>query len=182
MFRDGTLRLLVFRLGRERFGMALSAVDEVIEAPSVQPLPDAASAVLGLAMLRGEPITVYDAGRLLHVARSGERAGALLLFQRDGRRIGLAIDDVEDAMLVEEQEVRALPGVEASDRTLVGVVRRSSDLVAILDADAVLDLTLAVVSINGWNRLAISFREPPGTYRPHAAENRPAAETGAAAR
>jgi AhpD family alkylhydroperoxidase len=40
------------------------------------------------------------------------------------------------------------------------------------------DLTLAIVVINGWNRLAISFREPPGTYRPHAAEHRPAAETG----
>ncbi len=28
------------------------------------------------------------------------------------------------------------------------------------------DLTLAIVAINGWNRLAISFREPPGTYQP----------------
>ncbi len=43
------------------------------------------------------------------------------------------------------------------------------------------DLTLAVVAINGWNRLTISFREPPGTYRPHEAEHRPVAETGAAA-
>lgn len=28
------------------------------------------------------------------------------------------------------------------------------------------DLTLAVVAINGWNRLAISFRTVPGTYQP----------------
>ena len=28
------------------------------------------------------------------------------------------------------------------------------------------DLTLAVVAINGWNRLAISFRAVPGTYQP----------------
>ncbi len=27
------------------------------------------------------------------------------------------------------------------------------------------DLTLAIVAINGWNRLAISFRAVPGTYR-----------------
>lgn len=27
-------------------------------------------------------------------------------------------------------------------------------------------LTLAVISINSWNRLAISMRTPPGTYRP----------------
>ena len=33
------------------------------------------------------------------------------------------------------------------------------------EAEAV-DLTMAVVAINGWNRLAVSFRTEPGTYRP----------------
>ncbi len=28
------------------------------------------------------------------------------------------------------------------------------------------DLTMAVVTINGWNRLAIAFRTVPGTYQP----------------
>jgi AhpD family alkylhydroperoxidase len=28
------------------------------------------------------------------------------------------------------------------------------------------DLTLAIVAINGWNRLAIPFRIPPGSYQP----------------
>lgn len=27
-------------------------------------------------------------------------------------------------------------------------------------------LTMAIVAINGWNRLAISFRTPPGSYEP----------------
>jgi AhpD family alkylhydroperoxidase len=28
------------------------------------------------------------------------------------------------------------------------------------------ELTLAIVAINGWNRLCIAFRAPPGTYQP----------------
>ena len=28
------------------------------------------------------------------------------------------------------------------------------------------DLTMAIIAINGWNRLAISFRAVPGTYQP----------------
>lgn len=28
------------------------------------------------------------------------------------------------------------------------------------------DLTFAIVAINGWNRLAISFRSVPGSYQP----------------
>ncbi len=37
------------------------------------------------------------------------------------------------------------------------------------------DLTFAVITINSWNRLAISFRTPPGSYQPdHPAAKRPA--------
>jgi len=34
------------------------------------------------------------------------------------------------------------------------------------------DLTMAVVAINGWNRLAISMRAVPGTYQPRQAAGR----------
>jgi alkylhydroperoxidase family enzyme len=32
-------------------------------------------------------------------------------------------------------------------------------------------LTFAVVVINGWNRLAVSFRAPVGTYQPAALQS-----------
>jgi len=34
------------------------------------------------------------------------------------------------------------------------------------DERELVDLTLAIIAINGWNRLAIAFRTPPGTYQP----------------
>lgn len=34
------------------------------------------------------------------------------------------------------------------------------------DEKELIDLTMAVIAINGWNRLAIAFRIPPGTYQP----------------
>ena len=44
------------------------------------------------------------------------------------------------------------------------------------------DLTWAVVAINAWNRLAISFRPVPGTYKPHLRAQLEAQLTGAATR
>ncbi len=32
--------------------------------------------------------------------------------------------------------------------------------------EEIVKLTMAIITINGWNRLAISFREIPGTYQP----------------
>ena len=36
------------------------------------------------------------------------------------------------------------------------------------DEKALVDLTLAIVGINGWNRLAVSFRSETGSYQPEA--------------
>lgn len=41
------------------------------------------------------------------------------------------------------------------------------------------NLTLAVVAINGWNRFAISFRSVPGTYQPRAHDQAHLAPAGA---
>jgi AhpD family alkylhydroperoxidase len=35
----------------------------------------------------------------------------------------------------------------------------------------IVDLTLAIVAINGWNRLALPFRTPAGSYRPRSAQS-----------
>ena len=35
--------------------------------------------------------------------------------------------------------------------------------------DELVSLTFALVTINGWNRLAVAFRIPPGTYQPQRA-------------
>lgn len=43
------------------------------------------------------------------------------------------------------------------------------------------DLTMAIIAINGWNRLAISFRTVPGTYQPSSETGRASATTRTAA-
>jgi chemotaxis signal transduction protein len=144
MFRDGAARLLVFRVGAERFAVALDAVEEVIDAPAVQPLPDAPPNVLGVAAIRGELVPMYDPRSVLRVAGSVD--GAALLFGRGGRRLGLAIDDVYDAITLAEDELLSAPGVEAADGILRGVTRRGDSLVAVLDADALLHAVSAVRS------------------------------------
>lgn len=36
------------------------------------------------------------------------------------------------------------------------------------DEKEIVDLTMAIVAINGWNRLAVGFRTVPGSYQPKA--------------
>ena len=96
---------------------------------------------------RGIHVTALDSSsskRILGSDGMALYASGHLLFVRDGRRLAIAIDDVFDAVTVEESELRPAPGAGASDGILVGVVRRDDELIAVLDANALLDAATTV--------------------------------------
>ena len=70
----------------------------------------------------------------------------------------------------DERECAALAWTEAV--TLVAGAHVPDDVYELARTQfsevELVNLTLAVVAINGWNRFAISFRTVPGTYEPHA--------------
>jgi purine-binding chemotaxis protein CheW len=144
MFRDGAARLLVFRVGSERFGLSISDVDEVMDAQVVHRLPDAPATVLGVASIRGELITVYDPRPLLRAGGPASLNAAMLVFVRGDRRVALAIDDVFDPVVVAAHELLAMPSGTDSDGILIGVIRRESELIAVCDTGALLDAAMEV--------------------------------------
>lgn len=139
MFRDGAERLLVFGVGNERFGVSIASVEEVIDAPQTRAMPDAPRSVIGIATVRGALVTIYDPRPLLNV--DGVVNEAALLFQRGGKRVGLAVQHLYDTIVVEPSELRPMPGAgsDGTDRALVGLVRRGSNLIAVLDVQSLLD-------------------------------------------
>src|SRR5262249_58782029 len=94
-----------------------------------------------------ELLSVYDTLALLGV--SGDSAspdarragpGATLIFGRDaGHCVGLAVDDVYDAITIGESELRGVPGSDGSDGALLGLVLRGSELIGVLDVHALLE-------------------------------------------
>ena len=67
-----------------------------------------------------------------------------------------------------ERERAALAWTEAVTRVAEGPVTDTAYESACLhfDEKSLVDLTLAIVAINGWNRLAVAFATVPGSYRP----------------
>ncbi len=65
----------------------------------------------------------------------------------------------ERAALAWTEAVTRISQTHAADEIYEEVRRQFSE-------KELVDLTLAIVAINGWNRLAISFRAVPGSYRP----------------
>ena len=74
----------------------------------------------------------------------------------------------EETPFFTERERAALTWTEAVTKIAEGQVPDSVYEHALrhFSEKELVDLTLAIVAINGWNRLAISFRTVPGTYNP----------------
>jgi AhpD family alkylhydroperoxidase len=67
--------------------------------------------------------------------------------------------DRERAALAWAESVTRLPDNDVSDELYAATQRHFSD-------KELTDLTFAVITINAWNRLAVPFRSPAGTYQP----------------
>lgn len=133
--REGLSDTLVFRVGAERFAIDLAAVEEAIELPSVHHLPEMPDHLLGVFELRERLVPIYSPERVLRVALGSEAAAVLVLRSSD-KRLGLAVDDVDDVLTIDGAAVRRAPIPDNEDNVLLGVIRRGADLLALIDAES----------------------------------------------
>jgi purine-binding chemotaxis protein CheW len=109
-------RLLLFRAGGQVFAVEAGSVREILPASQATRIPGASGAVCGLINVRGLLVTVVDAARAAGLGGSGEGAdsGSIILVERAGRPVGLAVEEVLDLVTVPAGALdagTALPGV-----------------------------------------------------------------------
>jgi purine-binding chemotaxis protein CheW len=135
--RMGVAHLLIFRVGRELFGVELITVEEALDMPMLHRLPEMPESMLGVFTLRGALVSVFAPHASLGVAC--QMPTTVVVFCGGDRRIALATDDVDDVMMVDLRAVREAPGARAADAALLGIVHRQSDLIALIDTETLID-------------------------------------------
>ncbi len=132
--RVGDQDVLVVRVGDERFGVPLEAVDELVESPRLRLVPGAPDALLGVFTLGESMVPLYSPGAVLGARPGGER---IALVMRGGRhRLALAVDDADDVVRIELAQVRDAPRAGQGDDLVLGVFWLDGNLVALVDARA----------------------------------------------
>jgi purine-binding chemotaxis protein CheW len=99
--------LLVCRVEALLCALPLEHVVEALRALPIVPVADAPPFVLGLAVIRGEPLPVVDVGRLL--SADGAQAERFVIVNAGGRRVALAVDHVAGVRTVAPESLTALP-------------------------------------------------------------------------
>ena len=132
--REGRAELLLFRVGRERFALELSAVAEATDLDGliIHPVPRPSATMLGVLDLRGVLVPLHGAAAALGVPPGVARTA---LVMRAAGRMALAVDDAEDVLVLDLAEVRPAPHAVAGG-ALLGVVQKGNDLIGLVDGDA----------------------------------------------
>jgi purine-binding chemotaxis protein CheW len=116
------VQLLLFRCSDQMLAVEAGAVREILAAGGITRIPGAPAAVRGLVNVRGTLLPVVDGARAIGLATGGE-ASTLLLLERGGRPVALAVDEVMDLVTVPETALApgaALPGIRADVVQAVG--------------------------------------------------------------
>lgn len=135
-------RLLVFRLGSERYGIELADVAEVLPAARCTPVPGAPAHISGVIEVRGEIRPVLDLKLLLGIlAEENVPASAhpahLLLVRLAGGQVAVRTDGVEGVRAVARDELRAAGtgNMEGSVSYITGI---TADTLMVLSTQALL--------------------------------------------
>jgi purine-binding chemotaxis protein CheW len=124
---------LIVRVGREWFALPLDAVDEALDFGELHRLPEMGETMLGVFSLRGALVPLFTPVGPLGVPLT--TGSAAIVFSVSGGRVAIAVDDVDDVLMIHPADVRRAP-IDTEDGVLLGVVRRGRDLVGVLDPRA----------------------------------------------
>ncbi len=127
------LPVIVLGIGRERYGVDLADVAEVLAAIRATPVPGAPAVFSGVINVHGEIRPVMDLRRFLGMERAlngGLRR--VILLRKDGREMGLEIDSVEQIRWVEQGELQVAGAAERSAH----IKGSTKDLLMLLSTEA----------------------------------------------
>jgi purine-binding chemotaxis protein CheW len=108
---DEEEQVVVFRLGKEEFGVPIESVQEIVRLPDeMTKVPKAAAAVEGVINLRGAVLPVIDLRRRLGLApveRSDRQRIVVLVI--DSERTGFIVDSVAEVLKVPKSAIEPAP-------------------------------------------------------------------------
>lgn len=126
------IEVLVFRLERERFGLYLKDIVEIVSAVALVPLPSAPPVVLGIFSLRGDVVAVLDPRlRFGYLPRATGPGDHLVVCQLPERRVALRVDQVEGILDVAPGDIKPIEQIEAATRQVAGVAQLPEGLLLI---------------------------------------------------
>lgn len=135
------LELLLFRLnGRQRFGINVFKVREVLQCPSLTVMPKLHPYVRGVAHIRGHTISVIDLSMATGGRPIGDLSKCFIIIAEYNRSVqGFLVSNVERIINMNWESILPPPKGAGRYNYMTAVTEVDGELVEILDVEKILD-------------------------------------------
>jgi two-component system chemotaxis response regulator CheV len=140
------LELLLFRLtGRQRFGINVFKVQEVIHCPQLTAVPQSHPVVLGIANMRGKTISIMDLSLAIGgqpIQNPHEKFVVVTEYNRNVQ--GFLVESVDHIVNLNWETVLPPPKGTTEDSYLTAVTQVDDELVQIIDVEKILKEVIGI--------------------------------------
>lgn len=135
------LELLLFKLvGRQRFGINVFKVREVLQCPPLTKMPHQDGYIKGVAHIRGQTISVIDLSKATGGPEIQETGNNFIIIAEYNRSVqGFLVAGVERITTLSWQDIMPPPEGAGKSNYLTAVTEIENEMVSILDVEKILN-------------------------------------------
>jgi len=135
------IQLVAFRINGQRYALPLSAVERIVRAVAVTPLPKAPAIVLGVINVAGRVLPVLNLRRRFGIPeREIGSADQFVIAHTPRRTVVLVVDEAQEVIEYAETDTSDAGGIVPQLEHIQGIVKLEDGLVLIHDLEKCLSL------------------------------------------
>src|ERR1700723_2422322 len=134
-------QIVGFRVGRETYGVPITALHEIVRVPEITAVPDAPDYLEGVINLRGKIVSVIDLRkRFGQPATALDRRSRILVVEHRGRLAGVIVGSAAEVLKIPESDLEPAPSMmqEGGLGGVTGLGKVKGRLVVLLDMSKLL--------------------------------------------
>ncbi|MBL6999821.1 MAG: chemotaxis protein CheW, partial [Gammaproteobacteria bacterium] len=136
------LQYVTFTLNKEKYGINVLQVQEVLREVEVSPVPGAPVFILGIINLRGNVVSVIDARTRFGIAaKESDDKTRIIVINLQQQMIGILVDSVAEVMNIKPGEIEAAPnaGQSTTSKYIQGLVSKDDTILILVDLDKLIN-------------------------------------------
>jgi len=140
-----TGKYLTFKLGKEKYGLGIHKVIEIIEMQDVTPVPRTPDYVRGVINLRGIIHPVIDLNQKFGMGRTEETditCIVIVVVEREDsqEQFGVIVDEVSEVEDIDDEDIDETPslGTKVNEEFIMGMAKNDGNVKMLLDIEKVL--------------------------------------------
>jgi purine-binding chemotaxis protein CheW len=126
-------QVLDFTLGEDQYCVRIKAVNEIVKATDLTPMPDTSPAVVGMMDLRGQTTAIVNPKQVFETTEQTPGEQVIIFDRESDQQFGWLVDRVRSVETLQHQEIESVE----DNKFVNGIVSRDGGFTLWVDPDRV---------------------------------------------